>query len=175
MSWSFHAVVSLLQQFISLQCCVCACISGMSARGSRAWGLDISPVSLLLTITISTFRSTLWHSDKLCCFSTFYWYLLSQFCENCWVFFFLEVNICFFAVLVCGYQAAQEQCVLSDNGQFLNLFSLSLFWHFCQVGNNAPFFCFWFLFLFFWGGLVLFSCFVFFEWWRCLTSIHVPK
>uniref|UniRef100_A0A3P8TH15 Contactin 3a, tandem duplicate 2 n=1 Tax=Amphiprion percula TaxID=161767 RepID=A0A3P8TH15_AMPPE len=31
----------------------------MSARGSRSWSLDASPLSLLLAITISTFRSTL--------------------------------------------------------------------------------------------------------------------
>uniref|UniRef100_A0A1A8I5F0 Contactin 3 (Plasmacytoma associated) n=1 Tax=Nothobranchius kuhntae TaxID=321403 RepID=A0A1A8I5F0_NOTKU len=31
----------------------------MSARGSKAWSVDVSPLSLLLTIAISTFRSTL--------------------------------------------------------------------------------------------------------------------
>ncbi|KAG7227069.1 hypothetical protein INR49_022416 [Caranx melampygus] len=33
-------------------------LSSMSARGSRAWSVDISPISLLLAIAISTFRST---------------------------------------------------------------------------------------------------------------------
>uniref|UniRef100_A0A1A7WQI3 Contactin 3 (Plasmacytoma associated) n=2 Tax=Iconisemion striatum TaxID=60296 RepID=A0A1A7WQI3_9TELE len=31
----------------------------MSARGSKAWSVDVSPLSLFLTIAISTFRSTL--------------------------------------------------------------------------------------------------------------------
>lgn len=87
------------------------CVPGMSVRGSTAWRLDGSPLSLLLCITISTFRLTLWHSDKLY-FPTFLWiFSFSNLCKPQFLGFFCHFwrRTCCFAVLVCGYGSAQNQ------------------------------------------------------------------
>uniref|UniRef100_A0A3Q3KPJ8 Contactin 3a, tandem duplicate 2 n=1 Tax=Monopterus albus TaxID=43700 RepID=A0A3Q3KPJ8_MONAL len=52
--------MELTTALTSLYCVfLCVCDPGMSARGSRARSVDIIPLSLLLAIAISTFRSTL--------------------------------------------------------------------------------------------------------------------
>lgn len=122
----------------------------MSVRGSRARSLDIFPLSLLLAIAISTFRSTSWHNDKLCSvFQTSYWFFFLKFVKIAEFFTFLEVNTYDFSVLVCEYEAARERSVLSDTSltvkacaflfSFFFFFKVGLFWHFCRLGNNAPF------------------------------------
>lgn len=68
--------------------CSSLCVPGMSARGSRASSVDTSLLPLLLTISISAFRLTLWHNDRHVFQSSVFFRICSLLF---WLFFFSSV------------------------------------------------------------------------------------
>lgn len=128
----------------------------MSARGSRACSVDVSPLSLLLAIAISTFRSTSWHNDKLF-FNLLLGNFFLEFVKVAEFFFFVlfcfpldfggdHILFCSVSLRVCGSTKVERAARHLINGKCLSFFFsfffpfyIGLFWHFCLVGNNAPF------------------------------------